>query len=371
VTTQNTAHEEGPSERSDTTHGGGAEIVFDSVTKQYPGRESPAVDNLSFSIAAGEICMLVGPSGAGKTTVLRAIAGLARPDRGVIALGGEPWFDAERRVDLPPEARSVGLVFQDYALFPHLSVEQNVAYGARKDVHGFLESFGIAHLADERPNALSGGERQRVGLARALARSPDVLLLDEPLAALDTHTRARVRGELREQLERLGLPTLLVTHDFQDAAALAERVGVLVDGEIVQIGSPAELIAEPASSFVADFTGGNLVPGRARPTANGLTEVVLDDGSRVLSTDAGDGRVGIVVHPWEVTVARSAPVDSAQNHVRGEIATIVPVANRVRIRVGPLTAEITAASAERLELRPGDVVVASFKASGTRLVPLA
>jgi molybdate transport system ATP-binding protein len=210
-----------------------------------------------------------------------------------------------------------------------------------------------------------------VALARALARDPKVLLLDEPLAALDTHTRGRVRGELRELLERLALPTLLVTHDFQDAAALAEDVGVLVDGKLVQRGTPAELIAEPATSFVADFTGGNLVPGSARPTGDGLTEVTLGDGTRLLSTDDGEGPVGVVVYPWEVTVARSAPLDSAQNHIQGEIATIVPVANRVRVRVGPLTAEITAASAERLRLRPGDVVVASFKASGTRLVPLA
>jgi molybdate transport system ATP-binding protein len=325
---------------------------------------------LTLEIGA-ETVALVGPSGAGKTTVLRAIAGLASPDRGLIALGDEVWFDSERRVDRAPEQRSVGLVFQDYALFPHLTVEQNVAYGARREARALLGTFGIGHLADERPQQLSGGERQRVALARALARDPNVLLLDEPLAALDTHTRARVRGELREQLERLRLPTLLVTHDFQDAAALAGRVGVLVKGNLVQLGAPAELIAEPASPFVAEFAGGNLVPGRARAAGDGLTEVVLEDGSRVLSTDTGEGAVGIVVYPWEVTVARIAPVDSAQNHVHGTIATIVPVANRVRVRVGPLTAEITAASADRLGLRPGDIVVASFKASGTRLVPLA
>jgi molybdate transport system ATP-binding protein len=314
---------------------------------------------------------LVGPSGAGKTTVLRALAGLGRPHRGTIALNGEAWFDSERGIDLPPEERSVGLVFQDYALFPHMTVAQNVGYGARKEPHALLASFGIGHLAKEKPASLSGGERQRVALARALARDPDVLLLDEPLAALDTHTRGRVRGELRELLERLGLPTLLVTHDFQDAAALAERVGVLVDGKLVQTGSPDELIAEPATPFVADFTGGNLIPGTARPTGDGLTEVALEDGTRLFSTDVGEGRVGVVVYPWEVAIARAAPLDSTQNHVRAEIATLVPVANRVRVRVGALTAEITAASSERLGLRPGDTVYASFKASGTRLVPLA
>jgi molybdate transport system ATP-binding protein len=314
---------------------------------------------------------LVGPSGAGKTTVLRTLAGLVRPDRGTIALNGEAWFDSDNGLDVPPDRRSVGLVFQDYALFPHMTVAQNVAYGARKEAHSLLATFGISHLAGERPAALSGGERQRVALARALARDPDVLLLDEPLAALDSHTRGRVRGDLRELLERLGLPTLLVTHDFQDAAALADRVGVIVDGKLVQTGTPDELVAEPATPFVADFTGGNLVPGDARATGDGLTEVVLEDGTRLLSTDFAEGRVGVVVYPWEITVARLAPVDSAQNHMRATIATLVPVANRVRVRVGPLTAEITAASAERLALRPGDVVFASFKASGTRLVPLA
>jgi molybdate transport system ATP-binding protein len=343
---------------------------MDALRFDFSVRRRSFTVELALELGEGAFA-LVGPSGAGKTTVLRALAGLVRPDRGTIALNGEAWFDSDDGLDVPPDRRSVGLVFQDYALFPHMTVAQNVAYGARKEARSLLATFGIAHLAAERPATLSGGERQRVALARALARDPQVLLLDEPLAALDTHTRGQVRGDLRELLERLGLPTLLVTHDFQDSAALADRVGVMVDGKLVQTGTPDELVAAPATPFVADFTGGNLVPGDARATGDGLTEVVLADGTRVLSTEPGDGRVGVVVYPWEVTVARFAPIDSAQNHLQGTITTIVPVANRMRIRVGPLTAEITAASAERLALRPGDVVFASFKASGTRLVPLA
>ncbi|MGH3012783.1 MAG: TOBE domain-containing protein, partial [Gaiellaceae bacterium] len=172
-------------------------------------------------------------------------------------------------------------------------------------------------------------------------------------------------------LAQLALPTLLVTHDFQDAAALAERVGVLVDGRVVQVGTPSDLVASPTSPFVADFTGGNLLRGTARPAPSGLTEVTLEDGSRIFSTDRLEGHVGAIVYPWEVAVARETPSDSAQNHVIGPIAGLVPVANRVRIRIGPLTAEITAASVERLGLRQGEPVVASFKATGTRLVPLA
>jgi molybdate transport system ATP-binding protein len=145
---------------------------------------------------------------------------------------------------------------------------------------------------------------------------------------------------------------------------------VIVDGRVVQVGTAAELIAAPASSFVADFTGGNLLHGLARPGGNGLTEVALEGGERIVSTDRAEGRVGVVVYPWEVTLAREAPADSAQNHVRGRIASVFPVGNRVRVRVGPLTAEVTAGSVERLGLRRGDAVVASFKATGTRLVPL-
>jgi ABC-type sulfate/molybdate transport systems ATPase subunit len=317
-----------------------------------------------------ETLALVGPSGAGKTTVLRAIAGLVRPERGRIAVGSRPLFDTDRGVDLPPEERRVGFVFQEYALFPHLTVERNVAFGGRARVSELLERFRISHLAKARPGELSGGERQRVGLARALAREPEVLLLDEPLSALDAHTRDSVRLELQELLRELGLPALLVTHDFEDAAALADRVGVVVEGRLLQVGTPVELVEAPAAPFVASLTGGNLLPGRARPGPDGLTEVVLDGGASVYSTAPGSGRVGVVVQPWDVAVAREQPDDSALNHVRAAIGSLVPLGNRVRARVGPLTAELTAASAERLGLAPGEIVVASFKATATRLVPL-
>jgi molybdate transport system ATP-binding protein len=318
-----------------------------------------------------ETLALVGPSGAGKSSVLRAIAGLLRPDRARIALGGKTWLDTEAGIDLPPERRSVGLVFQEYALFPHLDVRRNVAFGGRARVDELLERFRISQLAHARPGDLSGGERQRVALARALARDPAVLLLDEPLAALDAHTRNVVRGELAELLTELRLPTLLVTHDFEDAAALADRVGVIVDGRILQLGAAADLLAAPADAFVASFTGANLLHGTARPGLDGLTEVVLDDAGLAYSTDEGGGRVGLAVYPWEIALARSEPADSAVNHLRGEVRSLVVLGNRVRVRVGPLTAEITAASAERLGLREGEPVVASFKATAARLVPFA
>ena len=317
----------------------------------------------------GETVALVGPSGAGKTSVLRVVAGLTRPSKGSVGCGGETWFDADRGIDRRPEERSVGFVFQDYALFPHMSVEQNVRFAGGGGEE--LERFGIGHLAGARPGELSGGERQRAALARALARRPKALLLDEPLAALDVQTRSAVRGELRDLIDSLSLPTLLVTHDYEDAAALASRVGVIVEGRIVQTGTPAELIAAPATPFVADFVGANLLVGNAFSRPDGLTDVTLDDGSSVVSTDRGLGRVGVVVHPWEVAISRELPADSTLNHVRGPIASLVPIGNRVRVRVGPLTAEITTSSGSRLELHEGEPAVASFKATGTRLVPLS
>lgn len=327
---------------------------------------------LELTLALGrETFALVGPSGAGKTTVLRAVAGLARPEGGRVVLDGEVLFDSTLRIDLPPEARRVGFVFQDYALFPHMTVAQNVAYGARDRAAELLERFRISHLAGARPGELSGGERQRVGLARALARDPGVLLLDEPLSALDPHTRAALRLELKEILDELALPVLLVTHDFHDAAVLAERVAAIADGRIRQVGTPSELIVAPADAFVASFTGANVLAGRARRGADGLTEVALDNGEVVYSVDEALGDVEVAVYPWDVSVSREAPDDSALNHVRGPITSLVLIGNRARVQVGGLVGEVTAASAERLSLEEGEVVMASFKAAATRLVERA
>jgi molybdate transport system ATP-binding protein len=307
-----------------------------------------------------ETVAVVGPSGAGKSTLLRAVAGLV-PSRGHVRVNGDDWSS------LPPERRSVGFVFQDYALFPHLSVRRNVAFGGEPgDV---LERLGIAHLAEARPRELSGGERQRVALARALARKPQVLLLDEPLAALDPHTRDTVRVELRATLRELGLPAIVVTHDFVDAAALAERVGVRVDGALVQLGRADELISAPVSPFVARFAGGNVLHGLAR-RADTLTAVELDDRNVIVSSDDAVGEVAAVVYPWDVTLSRALPSDSAQNHLQGSVTSVVPVANRMRVTVGAVTAEITAESAQRLQIREGDLLVASWKATATRLVSL-
>jgi ABC-type sulfate/molybdate transport systems ATPase subunit len=312
---------------------------------------------LHLSLEVGSTLALVGPSGAGKTTVLRAVAGLVRPERGLIAVDDEVFFDADRGLELPPEGRRVGLVFQEYALFPHMTVRQNVEYARRHAADEYLERFRIAHLAGARPQELSGGERQRVALARALARDPQVLLLDEPLSALDAHTKTTVRAELHELLAGLEIPVLLVTHDFEDAAALADEVSVIVDGTIRQTGTPTGLVAAPADSFVASFTG-----------ANGSTRVRLDDGTVVATADPAHGRVALAVYPWDITLGAEAPHDSALNVIHAPIRTIVELGNRVRLTVGPVSAEITGESLARLGFETGQSVYASFKATGIRVV---
>ena len=324
--------------------------------------------DLELALEVGaETVALVGPSGAGKTSVLRAVAGLARPASGTVLCGDETWFDAARRIDRRPEQRSVGFVFQEYALFPHLTVAQNVTFGGGR-ADGLLRRLRIDQLASAKPAELSGGERQRVAVARALAREPRVLLLDEPMAALDPHTRGGVRAELHDLLRELGLPTLLVTHDFEDAAALADRVGVIVEGRLRQLDDAAGLLGAPADPFVAEFAGANVLAGVARPGPDGLTEVELDSGTVVYSADGAHGRASLAVYPWDVSLARVASDDSALNHLSGEIVSLVRIGNRVRVRLPFLTAEITAASAERLGLRVGDLVVASFKATQARLL---
>jgi molybdate transport system ATP-binding protein len=339
--------------------------------------------DVALEVPAGCCLALAGPSGAGKTSVLRVVAGLLRPERGRVACGEEVWLDTQRGVDVAPEHRRCGYVFQEYALFPHLNALDNVAYGLaglrrgerRSRALEFLERFGVGHLADARPASCSGGERQRIALARALARRPRALLLDEPLSALDARTRARAVRELGALLREARLPALLVTHDFMEAALLGQRVGVMDAGAILQLGTAAELAAAPASAFVADFTGAVVLSGVARDGPQGLTLVDLDGGGTVASTDAGRGPVAASVYPWEVAVEPGAhpPAGSQQNRLPAEVVSITTMGNRVRLGLAapqPLACEITRASAEQLGLVAGRRVTAVWKAAATRLVRL-
>ena len=337
----------------------------------------------AIEVAAGECLAIAGPSGAGKSTLLRVAAGLLRPDEGVVSCGEDVWLDTSRGRDIAPEQRGCGYVFQDYALFGHLRVWQNVAYGLRRlpratrreRAQELLARFGIAQLAEARPRTLSGGERQRVALARALAPQPRALLLDEPLSALDARTRASASRELAGVLRATGVPALLVTHDFTEAAVLGDRVAVIDGGRIVQQGSAGELAASPASAFVADFTGAVVLTGTAREGPDGMTIVELDGGGIARSTDRRSGPVALSIHPWEVALEPAdAPTgSSAQNRLPAEVVTVTEIGNRVRVGLTvpqPLVAEVTGAAVGGLHLAPGAHVMASWKATATRLISL-
>jgi molybdate transport system ATP-binding protein len=337
--------------------------------------------DVALEAPAGRCLALAGPSGAGKTSILRIVAGLVRPVEGRVSIGDEVWLDTARGVDVPPERRRCGYLFQEYALFGHLRAWQNVAYGLRgvpraerrRRALELLERFGVAELADERPRTLSGGEQQRVALARALAPRPAALLLDEPLSALDTRTRAGASRELAALLRDAEVPVLLVTHDFTEAALLGDRVGVIDGGRVVQAGTPAELAAEPASAFVADFTGATVLTGTAALGEDGLTHVTLDGGGTVTSVDTARGPVAVSVYPWEIALdaAGTPATGSAQNHLAAEVVSVTAVGNRIRIGMAtpqPLVAEITEPSARELAIEPGARVVASWKAAATRVL---
>ncbi|HWH44143.1 MAG TPA: ABC transporter ATP-binding protein, partial [Thermoleophilaceae bacterium] len=326
---------------------------------------------------------LVGRSGAGKTSFLRAVAGLAHGTRGRIECGGEVWLDTSAGRSVPAERRRCGYLFQDHALFPHMTAAANVAYPLRAlgrrerraAAHVLLERLGVAHLAGERPAGLSGGERRRVALARALARDPAVLLLDEPLAGLDPGGRAAAAREIARSVEDLDTPVVLVTHDFAEAAAMTGDIAVIDRGRVLQRGSPDDLAARPASEFVAALTGASTLTGTASAGGGGLTLVALDGGGEVLSPDVARGRVAVSIFPWEIALEPGAPGSgSPRNHLAATVTAVTVLGNRARVGLAapqPLTAEITAASAGELGLRPGIAVTATWKATATRLVPLA
>jgi molybdate transport system ATP-binding protein len=339
--------------------------------------------SLAVPLAGPPVTALFGPSGAGKTTVLRAVAGLERT-AGHVRVGEEVWDDGHRQF-VPARRRRVGYLFQDSALFPHLSVEANVAYGLRQvpraersqRVREALAAAGAGHLTDRRVRQLSGGEAQRVALARALAPRPRLLLLDEPLSALDTPTRLRLRTDLRATLLAARVPTLLVTHDRTEALALADRVAVLVDGRIRQVGSPQEVFERPADADVAAVVGvETAAPGTVRGTADGLTLVeVAGRTVAAVATPAPPPGTDVLVciraedvalHPGGQT-----PVGSPRNLLPGTVSALADDGPLVRVSLDVgfgLQAYVTRPSAADLGLRPGLAVIAAVKSPAVHLV---
>lgn len=334
-----------------------------------------------FHVAAGETVALVGPSGAGKTTLLRLIAGLYRPDRGVISLGSRVLWSVERGIDLPPEARRVAYVFQEPALFPHLSVAANVAYSARmaglsrrdaaRQAMGWLERFGAEALGNRRIPSLSGGQKQRVALARAMASQPEALLLDEPFSALDVNTRAEVRQAFSAALADTPVPTLLVTHDPLDARFLSDRVIVLEAGQVTQEGTAEALTAHPRGAFVAHWAGMNLYHIRVGG-GEGLQECVADGALFHALPGVVRGEAYLSFAPEEVTLSDAPMSGSAQNQWPGRVVEFASLGDRLRVTVDigvRVRADITHEAAGRLPLAPGGSVWLAVKATAIRVYP--
>jgi molybdate transport system ATP-binding protein len=354
------------------------------IVRRFP--RGPVISaSAAWPLQGAPVTVLFGPSGSGKTTVLRALAGLDRPDAGAITFGAEPWFDAARGLHVRPQARGVGLLFQDYALFPHLTVGANVGYGLhrlaigerRARVAELAERFGLAELLDRRPTELSGGQRQRVALARALAPRPRLLLLDEPLSALDTPTREALRGELRYLLEQARVPAIVVTHDRVEALALGDRLAVLVDGTIRQVGPVHEVFSAPVDVDVARVVGTeNVFPARLLRREDGLVVVRTagTPGAELVAVDPGgvEDEAYACVRAEEVVLEpRDGHVSSAQNRLAGVIAARSAEGPLVRITIDcgvRLVALVTRASADRLGFVPGGQVSAVVKAPSVRVV---
>lgn len=334
---------------------------------------------------AGGILVLFGPSGSGKTTVLRSIAGLARPGRGVVRFGADTWFDADAKIFVEPQRRRIGYVFQEAALFPHLTVQANIEYGLAllhaperaTRVQEMIQLLELADLAGRHPRELSGGQAQRVALARALAPHPRLLLLDEPFASLDAPARMALRRLLRTSIERIGISAVLVTHDRTEAIALGDQIAVLAEGRIRQVGPVLDVFHRPADLVVARSVGvESVVPARVERSMNGLVELRVGDTTIRAVDVALDAReVFACIRAEDVTLERSAPSNaSARNHLQGRIVSVEhegPI-ERVMIDCGfPLAALITRHAREEMSLQVGGTVVAAIKATAVHLVPRA
>ncbi|WP_346620642.1 ABC transporter ATP-binding protein [Blastococcus montanus] len=342
-----------------------------SVSARVAVRRGSLVLDVPVEVADGEVLAVLGPNGAGKSTLLRVLAGLLAPDDGRVAVDGAVWDDVPAGTHLPAHRRPLGVVFQDALLFPHLSVAENVAFGLRTRGAGkaerrataaaWLDRVGLHGLGDRRPAELSGGQAQRAALARALVGDPALLLLDEPLSALDARTRLSVRADLRRHLVGFDGSTVLVTHDPVDAMALADRVVVVEEGRVVQTGAPADVARRPRTDYVARLVGLALLPG----TGEGRL-VRLGSGAVVAVAEEAAGPVFAAVRPESVALYATRPDGSPRNVWPVRVVAATPHGATVRCELSgevPLVADVTAASFAEMGLAPGAEVWATVKAS--------
>jgi len=331
--------------------------------------------NISLNVPSGEFFVVLGPSGAGKTVLLDLIAGFVYPRQGRVLL------DDIDVTYLPTEKRSIGYMFQNYALFPNMSVYKNIEFGLAytklpnraQRIEEMMELVGINNLRDRTPTTLSGGEQQRVALARSLIVEPHVLLLDEPLSALDARSRDVIREELRDTIDQFGITALFVTHDQMDARLLADRVGIMYDGKLIQTGSVHQVYDTPENEGVAAFVGmENLVEGTVVAQEGGIVTVVVDGATiEAVANYEKDEKVTLGIRPENVTLMLEPTASSARNTLRGTISQILNLGplNKVVVDCGfPLASYVTTLSIERLHLEKGTEVTASFKASGVNVM---
>jgi len=336
-----------------------------------------SVRDVSLEVKPNEFFIILGPTGAGKTILLETIAGLHVPDTGRISLGDREITRCE------PRERNIGMVYQDYMLFPHLTVAENIAFGLRQRnvpydkqrelVNEMSTLLEIGHLAGRYPGSLSGGEQQRVALARALVLRPAILLLDEPMSALDSHTRERMRGELSRIRRLTGTTVIQITHHFDDVFALADRIAIMREGGIVQVGETSEVFLHPADTFVAEFLGiGNIIRGSSARSGN-IAKITTAHGPAFFAASDIVGDVVVTLHAEDVILSKAPFDSSARNCLPGTVSEIIPSGSTVRVILDagfPLTALLTRESCCDLDLEPGNMVYATFKATAVHVIPV-
>jgi len=337
-----------------------------------------SVRDVSLEIRAGEYFIILGPTGAGKTVLLETIAGIHTPESGRIFLGDREITSTE------PRSRNIGMVYQDYMLFPHLTVGENIAFGLRQKKippakqRALVEEMGslleISHLTKRYPGTLSGGEQQRVALARALVLRPEILLLDEPMSALDGRTRERMRSELSRIRRITGTTIIQITHHFEDVFALADRIAIMREGRVVQVGETSDVFLHPADTFVAEFLGiGNIIRGKAERAGN-IARITPALGPPFFAASEIAGEVVATLHAEDVILSAEPFASSARNCLTGTVVEIIPSGSTVRVILDagfPLTALLTRESCLDLHLEPGSSACATFKASAVHVIPLS
>ena len=330
--------------------------------------------NINLDVKEREYFTVLGPTGAGKTLMLELIAGFHHPDL------GEVWINDKNVTDIPPEKRKVGFVYQDYSLFPHLNVEENVKFGLRlkkipksetdEKIRRTMNLLDLTRLSKRLPKTLSGGEQQKVALARAIVLDPDVLLLDEPLSALDTQTQERLRRELKDLHEKSGITTIHVTHDHVEAILLGDRIGILSDGKLIQVGEPDEIFRKPRGEFVAKFVGvENIFSGKSE-LKKGLAEIDIGNVS-IEAVTQKEGKVKVCIRPEDVLLSKRPIKSSGRNMLQGKITEISDRGTTVKLKVNvgrELVVIITKRSFLDMKLRIGSEIYASFKASSVHVI---